>query len=51
MAWVRYLLNKFVYDILEVKDLGKEFHYSWILLILAMIPWKPPLVHKYETKG
>jgi hypothetical protein len=51
MAWERYLLNEFVWDFLEAQDLGKEFHYSYILLLLTMILWKPPQDHKYDIVG
>jgi hypothetical protein len=49
MDWVRYLLNEFVDNFLEAQDLGKEFHYSWILLLLTMILWKPPPSHKNDA--
>jgi hypothetical protein len=42
MEWDRYLLNEFIDDFLDAQNFGKEFHYSWILLLLAMVLWHPP---------
>jgi hypothetical protein len=40
MVWGCYILNEFIEDFLDSKNLGKEFHYSWIFLLLAMVLWK-----------
>jgi hypothetical protein len=37
MAWARYVMNKFIDDFLDAQNSGKEFHYSWILLLLSMV--------------
>jgi hypothetical protein len=42
MAWAHYILNEFIDDFLDAQNLGKDFHYSWILLLLAMVLWKAP---------
>jgi hypothetical protein len=42
MAWAPYLFKEFVTDFLNAQDEVKEFHYSWVLLLLGMALWKPP---------
>jgi hypothetical protein len=37
-----YLLNLFLDNCKDVQDLGIEFHYSWLLILIAMIVWKEP---------
>ena len=37
MAWAQYLPNEFIGYCLDSQDSMKEFHYSWILLLLAMV--------------
>jgi hypothetical protein len=41
MAWAQYLPNEFIGYCLDSQDSMKEFHYSWILLLLAMVLWRP----------
>jgi hypothetical protein len=40
--WACYILNKFIDDFMDAQNLEKYFHYSWILLLLAMVLWKAP---------
>jgi hypothetical protein len=50
MAWACYLLNEFVDDCLEAQDFDKEFHYSWVILLIAMILWStPPSGHEEDA--
>jgi hypothetical protein len=49
MAWEHYLLNEFVDDCLEAQNLGKEFHYNWVILLIAMILWRPPHGHEEDA--
>ena len=42
-------MNKFVQDCLDMYDLWKEFHYSWVILLLEMITWNPPPRREYTT--
>jgi hypothetical protein len=42
MAWAWYVLNYFIDDCLYSQDFEKNIFYSWILLLLAMVLWRPP---------
>ena len=37
LNWAPYLLNLFLDDYKEVYDLGKKFHYSWLLILIALV--------------
>jgi hypothetical protein len=37
-----YLLNLFPKDFKYAQDLGTEFHYSWLLMLIALIGWREP---------
>jgi len=36
LSWAPYLLNLFLEDWKNVKDLGIEFQYSWLLILMAI---------------
>ena len=40
MSWVHYLLNLFQVDYKDVHKLGIEFHYSWLLTLIAFMGWR-----------
>jgi hypothetical protein len=40
LSWALYLLNLFLDDYKNVKDLGKKIHYSWLLILIALLGWK-----------
>jgi len=44
------LINKFIINCLDAQDLGREFHYNWVILLLAMVVWKPPPHQKYDQQ-
>jgi hypothetical protein len=37
LSWALYLLNLFLEDFKDEQDLGTEFHYSWLLILIAFI--------------
>jgi hypothetical protein len=37
-----YLLNMFLDDYKDSHELGTEFHYSWLIMLIALIRWKEP---------
>jgi hypothetical protein len=43
MAWAQYVLNEFIDNCLDAQDSRKDFHYSWILLLLSMVLYGGPL--------
>jgi hypothetical protein len=42
LSWAPYLLNLFLDDCKDVKDLGTDFHYSWLMILITLIGWKEP---------
>jgi hypothetical protein len=45
-SWAPYLLNQFLIDCRDAQDNGTEFHYSWLLILIALVGWKEP---KFST--
>jgi hypothetical protein len=42
MNWVKYLVNQLDIDYREAQDQGHEFHFSWLLILIAFIAWELP---------
>jgi hypothetical protein len=42
MNWVNYLVNELEKYCREAQDLGYEFHYSWLIILIAFVAWKMP---------
>jgi hypothetical protein len=42
MNWVKYLVNELKKDCCKAQDLGYEFHYSWLIILIAFVTWKVP---------
>jgi hypothetical protein len=42
LSWAPYLLNIFLEDCKDAQDLGTKFHYSWLIIFIALIEWREP---------
>ena len=42
MNWASYLINELEKDCREAQDLGYEFHFSWMIVLIAFVAWKMP---------
>jgi hypothetical protein len=42
MNWAKYLVNQLELDYREAQDQGYEFHFSWLLILIAFIAWELP---------
>jgi hypothetical protein len=42
ISWAPYLLNLFLDECKDVQDLGTNFHYSWLLIMIALVRWREP---------
>jgi hypothetical protein len=42
MNWVNYLVNELEKDYYEAQDFEYEFHYSWLIILIAFVTWKMP---------
>jgi hypothetical protein len=40
LSWAPYLLNMFLNDCKDAQHLRTEFHYSWLLILIAIMGWK-----------
>jgi hypothetical protein len=40
LSWAPYLLNLFLDDCKDAQDLGIEFHYSWLFILIALVKWR-----------
>jgi hypothetical protein len=40
MNWEQYLVNQLDLDYREAQDQGHEFHFSWLLILIAFIAWE-----------
>jgi hypothetical protein len=40
MSWASYLINQLEQDFREDQDQGYEFHFSWLLILIAFIAWE-----------
>jgi hypothetical protein len=47
MSWAPYLLNSFLEDCKDTQDWGSEFHYSWLLILIALVGWKEPTYNMF----
>jgi hypothetical protein len=45
-SWASYLLNQFLLDCRDAQDNGTEFHYSWLIILIALAGWQEP---KFST--
>jgi hypothetical protein len=50
--WAPYLLNQFLVDCRNVQDSGTKFHYSWIIILIALAGWQEPKFSAFlDRKG
>jgi hypothetical protein len=42
LSWAPYLLNIFIYDSKDTQELGTKLHYSWLIILIALVGWKEP---------
>jgi hypothetical protein len=40
MNWEKYLINQLALDCRQVQDQGYEFHFRWLLILIAFIAWE-----------
>ena len=38
--WSTFLLNEFLEYFLEMQEKGTTFHYTWLLVCIALVGWK-----------
>jgi hypothetical protein len=52
MNWANFLRNQFLQDCTEAQEKGTEFHYAWLLILVALVRWKEPTYYQsMHTSG
>ena len=41
--WAAYIAKEFLEDIHDAQEKGRPFHYSWLLVLIALVGWKEPI--------
>lgn len=47
--WVCYLCGEFLANCCKAQDLGKTFHYAWLLLSMVLVTWELPEDSKFPS--
>jgi hypothetical protein len=42
MNWASYLINELEKDFRQAQYFGYEFHFSWLIVLIAFVTWKIP---------
>ena len=40
--WADYIAKEFLEDVLDAQERGRPFHYSWLLVLIALVGWREP---------
>ena len=40
--WADFIAKEFLDDVLDAQELGRPFHYSWLLVLIALVGWREP---------
>jgi hypothetical protein len=46
MNWETFLVNQFLQDCTEAQEKGMEFHYAWLLILIALVGWQEPTFYQ-----
>jgi hypothetical protein len=50
VSWALYLLKLFLDDCKDAQDLGTEFQYSWLIMLIAFMGWREPRYVTFSTR-
>ena len=40
--WEEYIAKEFLEDVHDAQEKGRPFHYSWMIVLIALVGWKEP---------
>ena len=40
--WIEYISREFLVDVRDAQEKGRSFHYSWLLVLIALVGWREP---------
>ena len=46
MNQATFLVNQFLTNCIEAQEKGTEFHYAWLLILIALVGWKEPFYYQ-----
>ena len=41
--WAAYIAKEFLEDARDAQEKGRPFHYSWLIVLIALVGWKEPI--------
>jgi hypothetical protein len=50
LIWSPYLLNLFLEDYKDAQDLGTEFHYAWMIILIYLVGWGEPKYNRFYPR-
>jgi hypothetical protein len=50
LSWTPYLLNFIFYDYKDAKDPRIEFHYAWLIILIALVCWGEPKYNRFYPR-
>ena len=46
--WAEYIVKEFLEDVQDAQEKGRPFHYSWLLVLIALVGWREPLETQFR---
>ena len=40
--WAAYIAKEFLEDVHDAQEKGRSFHYSWLIVLIALVGWQEP---------
>ena len=40
--WAEYIAREFLEDVCDAQEKGRPFHYSWLIVLIALVGWREP---------
>jgi hypothetical protein len=50
LSWTPYLLNLFLDDCKDTRDLGTKFHYAWLIILIVVVGWGEPKYNEFYPR-
>ena len=41
--WAKYMAREFLEDVRDAQEKGTPFHYSWLIVLIALVGWREPI--------
>ena len=47
--WAEYIAKEFLEDARDAQEKGRPFHYSWLLVLIALVGWQEPIEAQFSV--